>query len=798
MKRKRHTTTVSILVLIVAVLSLSIVLAQPVNAGGGVVLRPPFNGTYRVTAYFDHDRPNYDIGADGYIWIYNGERVTSSFPNKTGEPYPYDGHDGWDFSMGIGTDVLAAAAGQVVLSTDSWQNNAGFGTVIVIAHENNYYTLYAHLSARLVEAGTPVVTGQHIAESGNTGTATTGAHLHFGLRHGGYNSVSYAIDPFGWRGTQRDPLFNYNSKESSCLWAGAPGANISCADFIVEDDGAGWSQDPASDNACSASNTSWARCDAGNGFRYHWTNVVNPPDYWAKWTPTLPHRGYYQIHAFIPAQNATTTNARYEIHRLGGTTIVPINQNNIFDDWASLGTFYLQSPTEYVQLYDDTDEPSFSKKIAADSVKFSASIVHLPYVRNTGGWVSSIVVRNNSTSPVQFTINYYNTSGGLVTPTTAEIAGNASAILTAPTGHEGSAVVVASQDVAVVVENRSGALGYAYTGQTSPATTLRLPQTLGNPSSVWHTNIRALNTGSSPTNITTNFYNPDGSVPSGGISTLPNVAVNGSGEVIQSLPSSYWGAARMTANQPIAAVVRVSDSSAHRRLGYTGMPVAASTVWLPFVMTRLGNDWGATIWVQNTTGTDSTVSIDFYNEGGWAGSTGASTLKANAMALFNLRTTYYGLGEGWYGSARVTAGVPVAVVVNQLNDRIPTQGASYEGVPASAGSTTVILPRVVRESLPSGCYTSNFTVRNLGSGNATITIYYYNANGTQAATPVSDTVVAHKVYNLKTAPPNGLPNPFYGSVKIVSTNNRSIAATSNLLDSYCGTNDAISYTAVNR
>jgi len=29
----------------------------PIHAGGGVLLSPPFDGVYRVTAYFDHRRP---------------------------------------------------------------------------------------------------------------------------------------------------------------------------------------------------------------------------------------------------------------------------------------------------------------------------------------------------------------------------------------------------------------------------------------------------------------------------------------------------------------------------------------------------------------------------------------------------------------------------------------------------------------------------------------------------------------------------------------------------------------------
>jgi murein DD-endopeptidase MepM/ murein hydrolase activator NlpD len=223
MAQKVHINHALTLTLVVAALSLSAAPVRPVQAGGGVVLHPPFNGTYRVTAYFDHDSPNYATGADNYCWIYNGEQVASSYANKTGEPYPYDGHDGWDWSMTTGTDVLAAAAGTVVLSQNNW---GCYGHTIIVDHGNSYYTQYSHLSQLLVGVGNAVVAGQHIAESGNSvgsGCGPVDPHLHFGVRHGGYDSTAYATDPFGWRGNGRDLLFDYNGKESSCLWAACRG-----------------------------------------------------------------------------------------------------------------------------------------------------------------------------------------------------------------------------------------------------------------------------------------------------------------------------------------------------------------------------------------------------------------------------------------------------------------------------------------------------------------------------------------------------------------------------------------------
>ena len=118
--------------------------AKVLAVGGGVRLQLPFQGIYRMTAYFDHESPNY--GDNNYIRIYNGEQVaaTTLSEGATGEPYPYDGHNGIDWGMVQGTNVLAAASGEVVYS--GWK----YGETIVLEHENEHFTFYGHLSQRLV------------------------------------------------------------------------------------------------------------------------------------------------------------------------------------------------------------------------------------------------------------------------------------------------------------------------------------------------------------------------------------------------------------------------------------------------------------------------------------------------------------------------------------------------------------------------------------------------------------------------------------------------------------------------
>lgn len=90
------------------------------------------------------------------------------------------GYNGVDISTPIGTPVMASCPGNVMVSRDTgW--NGGYGDYVVIQCSNGTQTVYGHLSATNVSAGSSVVRGQVIGLSGNTGRST-GAHLHFEIR----------------------------------------------------------------------------------------------------------------------------------------------------------------------------------------------------------------------------------------------------------------------------------------------------------------------------------------------------------------------------------------------------------------------------------------------------------------------------------------------------------------------------------------------------------------------------------------------------------------------------------------
>jgi murein DD-endopeptidase MepM/ murein hydrolase activator NlpD len=96
------------------------------------------------------------------------------------------GHNGIDLGASVGTTVLAAANGKVIVARSSGYNG-GYGEMVIITHDNGTQTVYAHLSEVDVTPGQGVVQGEKIGESGNTGRST-GPHLHFEVRG--------AINPF--------------------------------------------------------------------------------------------------------------------------------------------------------------------------------------------------------------------------------------------------------------------------------------------------------------------------------------------------------------------------------------------------------------------------------------------------------------------------------------------------------------------------------------------------------------------------------------------------------------------------
>ena len=102
-------------------------------------------------------------------------KVTSSFGWRH-DPFTGESkfHRGVDLKAAYGQDVRAAGDGRVVFSG----TQGGYGTTVLVEHEDGTRTRYAHLSVALVAAGDAVGAGQPVGQAGHSGRAT-GTHVHF-------------------------------------------------------------------------------------------------------------------------------------------------------------------------------------------------------------------------------------------------------------------------------------------------------------------------------------------------------------------------------------------------------------------------------------------------------------------------------------------------------------------------------------------------------------------------------------------------------------------------------------------
>lgn len=106
-------------------------------------------------------------------WPANGN-IIENFSSTQG------GSKGMDIAGKKGQPILAAAAGRVVYAGNALR---GYGNLIIIKHNDDYLSAYAHNDTMLVQEQQEIRAGQQIATMGSTGTSST--RLHFEVRYKG-------------------------------------------------------------------------------------------------------------------------------------------------------------------------------------------------------------------------------------------------------------------------------------------------------------------------------------------------------------------------------------------------------------------------------------------------------------------------------------------------------------------------------------------------------------------------------------------------------------------------------------
>ncbi|MGV8858107.1 peptidoglycan DD-metalloendopeptidase family protein [Rhodoglobus sp.] len=154
----------------------------------GVRVREAARAAAQAAAEAAAQVPNIDAGEISLSgWVRPaGGYITSTYGYSAN--YGSSFHKGVDLGAGCGAPIYSASSGTVVYAGYGW--NGGYGNYIIIEHANGLRTAYGHIVAGgiLVSYGQNVAVGTKIAKVGSTGNST-GCHLHFEVRPGGWNTT---------------------------------------------------------------------------------------------------------------------------------------------------------------------------------------------------------------------------------------------------------------------------------------------------------------------------------------------------------------------------------------------------------------------------------------------------------------------------------------------------------------------------------------------------------------------------------------------------------------------------------
>lgn len=110
-----------------------------------------------------------------FIWPIKGE-IIKKFGEKINDTY----FDGISIKSQKGVAIKASKSGEVAYSGNELK---GYGNIIILRHENNWLTIYAHCDELRVKQGEKVSQGDIIATIGDTGNVNS-SQLYFSVREG--------------------------------------------------------------------------------------------------------------------------------------------------------------------------------------------------------------------------------------------------------------------------------------------------------------------------------------------------------------------------------------------------------------------------------------------------------------------------------------------------------------------------------------------------------------------------------------------------------------------------------------
>ncbi|MFX1412191.1 MAG: M23 family metallopeptidase [Promethearchaeota archaeon] len=366
-------------------------------------------------------------------------------------------------------------------------------------------------------------------------------------------------------------------------------------------------------------------------------------------------------------------------------------------------------------------------------------------------WTSFVMTRNNGPQAC-LNVTLYDSEGKVLDARTrTSVATNATWVavisnmahdwLIDNTNFSGSAVVYASQDMAVMVGTEGGSRTYAYVGIPSTpsvsgigtGTPIFVPSYMRNFYG-WNSTLYVQNVGGAPTTIHARLYDPNGQevdqddtpydINPGGRATFAN------------LTGVNMGSVRVTASQPLAATV--GHYHANMATAYAGFSSGGTKGYLASLMKNFYG-WDSSYVAQETVRYQEVKApVTYY-------STNENEPPISGITTLDLKsweqeTVWMGglnqLPTTWIGSAQASRNPGsyglMAFAVHQAS---ATGAQAFHG--AQAGARDLYVPFLQQVAVGESGWSSSLTVQNVGTSSANVTVYFYNMSGGGPVSPYS-------------------------------------------------------------
>lgn len=200
------------------------------------------------------------------------------------------------------------------------------------------------------------------------------------------------------------------------------------------------------------------------------------------------------------------------------------------------------------------------------------------------------------------------------------------------------------------------------------------------------------------------------------------------------VPEGFLGSVVVASNTPMACNVNTQTSSAGTstdpyRIGTSAGFADTQTspkMFAPQVEKNLAGTWSSYLAVQNTTTSDTSVTVSYKDRFGAAlpAATETRTIKAQSNSVF-YQTDNANLPQGFLGSAEISADDDtsgLATTINFYNSGSSSSTAqflSYNGF--GSGANKLIVPRIVRNYYG---YNGGISIQNVGTSNTSVSIEF--------------------------------------------------------------------------